>query len=47
MSKKALERIHDLAVVGEQLCKDHKCSDVKMFFRQIKEIVEDERLDIS
>lgn len=39
-TQEQLKKIHDLAVVGEVICCKHKCSDVKMFFRLIKELSE-------
>ena len=41
---KNLLKIRDLALLGENLCVCHKCSDVKMFFRVIKELVNEDIL---
>lgn len=34
-TKEQLKKIYDLARVGLLLCEQHKCTDVKIFFRQI------------
>jgi len=33
-----LNKIYELAVVGENLCINHKCNDVTMFFRHIQDL---------
>ena len=39
---KNLKKIRALALLGETLCSCHKCGDVKMFFRVINELVNED-----